>query len=129
MTEKKKASNKQPAVPVPPVRPGEDPWTTEEIAELRAELVETVERMRKKIAEVEEDLAAMLSEGPDGAGKDPADVGSSNFERDQEMSLAANSKEMLEHARLALNLLDEGKYGICEACGQPIGKLRLQAFP
>ena len=129
LTEKKKASSKQPPVPALPVGPGEDPWTAEEIAELRAELVETVERMRKKIADAEAELAAMLSEGPDGAGKDPADVGSSNFERDQEMSLAANSREMLEQARLALSLLDDGTYGTCEVCGKPIGKLRLQAFP
>ena len=70
-----------------------------------------------------------MREGSDGAGRDPADVGSSNFERDQEMSLAANQREMLDQARLALALFDEGRYGLCKNCGEPIGKARLQAFP
>ena len=129
MTEKKKAAVIKPEIATIAVAPGDEPWTEAEIAELRSELVATVDRMRKKIAEVEENLAEMLSEGPDGAGKDPAVVGSSNFERDQGMSLAANSREVLEQARLALKLLDEGHYGLCDVCGKPIGKLRLQAFP
>ena len=56
-------------------------------------------------------------------------MGSSNFERDQEMSLASNSREMLDQSRHALRMLEQGKYGLCETCGEPIGKARLQAFP
>lgn len=129
MTEKKQASKKSKEAAALPVAEGDSPWTVEEVAEIRSELTEVVERMRAKIAEAEAELAEMMSVGPDGAGKDPADVGSSNFERDQEMSLAANSREMLEQAQLALRLLDEGTYGTCENCGKPIGKVRLQAFP
>lgn len=112
-----------------PVREGEAPWTAEEIDEIRAELQSDADRMAKAIAEAEADLADLLNDGPDGAGKDPADVGSSNFERDQEMSLAANTREMYEQTQLALRLLDEGRYGWCESCGGPIGKARLQVFP
>jgi DnaK suppressor protein len=112
-----------------PVIDGEDPWTAEEVAEVRAELEEDLVRMRQAIAEAEGELFDRMAEGPDGAGKDPADVGSSNFERDQEMSLAQNTREMLEQTELALKLLDEGGYGYCESCGKPIGKLRLTAFP
>ena len=112
-----------------PVRDGEDPWTDEEIDEVRTELVEEVERMEKAIQSAEQELAGLMREGTDGAGRDPADVGSSNFERDQEMSLAQNAREMLDQSRLALGLFDTGQYGLCENCGQPIGKARLQAFP
>ncbi|MGA4507132.1 TraR/DksA family transcriptional regulator [Propionibacteriaceae bacterium G1746] len=112
-----------------PVREGEDPWTAEEVAELRAELVSEVERMTNAIAVVEAELAELLADGSDGAGRDPADVGSSNFERDQEMSLASNTREMLDQNIHALKMLDAGKYGLCESCGRPIGKARLQAFP
>lgn len=112
-----------------PVREGEDPWTAEEIAEVRDELVAEIDQLTKKIQAHEEELAGLLKEGSDGAGRDPADVGSSNFERDQELSLAQNSREMLEQAQLALRLFDSGDYGLCENCGNPIGKARLQAFP
>ncbi|HSN44251.1 MAG TPA: TraR/DksA C4-type zinc finger protein [Propionibacteriaceae bacterium] len=112
-----------------PVREGEVPWTTEEIAEVREELVADIARMEKAIAVTEAELAGLMRDGSDGAGRDPADVGSSNFERDQEMSLAQNAREMLEQSQLALRLFDSGHYGSCEVCGKPIGKARLQAFP
>jgi len=112
-----------------PVLPGEKPWTPQETEAVREDLLSDIARMRKAIADAEEDLADRMNDGPDGAGKDPADVGASNFELDQEMSLNANTRHMLHQTELALKLLDEGSYGLCESCGQPIGKVRLQAFP
>ncbi len=112
-----------------PVAEGEEPWTAEELAEVREELTGEVARLERAIAIAEAGLKDLFSDGSDGAGRDPADVGSSNFERDQEMSLAQNAKEMLEQAQLALRLFDTGEYGACESCGQAIGKDRLQVFP
>jgi DnaK suppressor protein len=112
-----------------PVGPGEPPWTAAELAEVRTELEDEVTRMQSKLATAEAELHALLIEGTDVAGRDPADVGSTNFERDQGMSLAANARELLDQGVLALRLFDEGQYGVCEVCGEPIGKGRLQAFP
>ncbi|MFT3833831.1 MAG: TraR/DksA C4-type zinc finger protein [Micropruina sp.] len=112
-----------------PVAEGEDPWTADELAEVRDELTDEVARLERAIAVAEAGLQDLFSDGSDGAGRDPADVGSTNFERDQEMSLAANAREMLDQAQLALRLFDSGNYGTCESCGQPIGKDRLQVFP
>lgn len=112
-----------------PVRDGEEPWTDEEIQEQREALAEELERLERKVAASDQELSDLLLQGNDGAGRDPADVGSSNFERDQELSLAQNAREMADQARLALHLFDEGNYGLCEVCGEPIGKGRLQAFP
>ena len=112
-----------------PVADGEDPWTAEELAEVRQDLTGEVARLARAISVAEAGLKDLFSDGSEGAGRDPADVGSSNFERDQEMSLTQNAKEMLEQAQLALRLFDSGEYGTCESCGQPIGKDRLQVFP
>ena len=71
----------------------------------------------------------LLRDGTEGAGRDPADVGSANFERDAEMSLANNAREMLDQSQLALRHIELGVYGRCDNCGQPIGKGRLRAFP
>ena len=112
-----------------PVLEGEEPWTPEEVAEQRAELQDELERLERRIEVTEAELEALLKGGTDGAGRDPADVGSSNFERDQELSLAQNVREMAEQLRLAMHLFDSGEYGNCEVCGNPIGKGRLQVFP
>ena len=51
------------------------------------------------------------------------------FEREHEMSLANNTRDMLVQAEHALARIENGTYGICENCGNPIGKARLQVFP
>ncbi len=56
-------------------------------------------------------------------------MGSSTFERDHELSLANHSRDLLEQIGHALARIDAGTYGSCENCGNPIGKLRLMAFP
>lgn len=129
-TEVKKTSAKPKVTSVDlPCLKGEQPWTAEEIAEVREELEADFERMSTSISKAEAELAELLQEGRDGAGLDPVDVGSSNFERDQEMSLTANMRETLEQTERALERLNTGKYGACENCGEPIGKGRLLAFP
>ena len=112
-----------------PVAEGEDPWTAEELAEIRDELTGEVSRLERAISVAEAGLKDLFSDGSEGAGRDPADVGSSNFERDQEMSLAANAREMLVQSEEALRRIEHGTYGLCDNCREPIGKGRLQAFP
>ena len=112
-----------------PVRPGEDPWTKAELNEVKQALTEDIARFQSQIEISTAELVGLLRDGSEGAGRDPADVGSANFERDAEMSLANNAREMLEQSRLALRHIELGTYGSCDNCGQPIGKGRLQAFP
>lgn len=112
-----------------PVREGETPWTEEELAEVREELEAEVLKHQRALEQAEEDLQHMRNDGAEGAGRDPADVGSANFERDQEMSLIANAREMLEQAQEALERIANGSYGRCESCGEPIGKGRLSVYP
>lgn len=112
-----------------PVRAGEAPWTQEELDELSAVLADDIVRFESQIETSTAELVGLLRDGSEGAGRDPADVGSANFERDAEMSLANNAREMLDQARLALRHIQLGTYGSCDNCGQPIGKYRLQAFP
>jgi RNA polymerase-binding protein DksA len=112
-----------------PVRPGEDPWTTEEVAEVEADLRAEVERLRADVASADTALADLLRDASDGAGDDQADAGSKNFEREHEMSIAANAREMLVQSERALARIAAGTYGVCESCGESIGKARLQVFP
>ena len=111
------------------VKSGETPWTTAELAELRGELEADVVHLREEIRDAEQEIVGLLRDGGDGAGNDRADVGSTTLERDHEMSLANNARDMLDQIERALARIENGTYGICESCGNPIGKGRLQAFP
>lgn len=112
-----------------PVRPGEDPWTPEEVAEARQGLADDAQRLRAEIAASEDSLAGLMRDSGDGAGDDEADTGSKNITREHELALAANAREMLYQTEKALDRLAAGTYGTCEVCGKPIGKARMQAFP
>lgn len=112
-----------------PVRPGEDPWTDAEVAEVEADLRAEVDRLRADVASADTALADLLRDASDGAGDDQADAGSKNFEREHEMSIAANARDMLVQSERALARIAAGTYGACESCGEPIGKARLQVFP
>jgi RNA polymerase-binding protein DksA len=111
------------------VRADESPWTAQELKAIRSEIEADVQRLRSEITDAEAELVGLMRDAGDGAGDDQADAGAKTFEREQEISLANNAREMLEQNLHALERLDNGTYGVCESCGNPIGKLRLQAAP
>ena len=117
------------AAPVSPAAGKEDAWTKGELNAVRRELENQARELRGEI-----DDAVSLSEtlkresSSEGSG-DEADAGTKTFEREHEMSLANNSRDLLVQVERALARLDAGTYGRCENCGAVIPKARLQAFP
>ncbi len=59
----------------------------------------------------------------------PADLGTETFEREKDVSIIEQVESELADVEYALQRLDEGTYGLCEACGKPIGDARLDAMP
>jgi RNA polymerase-binding protein DksA len=111
-----------------PVPAGTD-WTVEELAEVRADLVREIAERRADYDRAMAELTHLQQSGGDGAGDDQADAGSKTFEREQELSIANNRRDLLMQMERAMERLDKGTYGRCESCQQPIPKPRLQAFP
>ena len=112
-----------------PVRPGEDPWSDAELAELRIELEKEAIALRAELGESQAQITARLADAATEAGDDEADTSSKLFEREHELALSNNARELLEQIEHALARIEAGTYGVCESCGKPIGKARLQAFP
>jgi RNA polymerase-binding transcription factor len=112
-----------------PVRQGERRWTEAELARIRDTLAAEVAGLRVEIDKAESDIADRLRDAVGDAGDDQADAGAKTFEREQELALTHNARELLAQSERALSRIDDGTYGTCESCGEPIGKARLQAFP
>jgi RNA polymerase-binding transcription factor len=112
-----------------PVRPGEKRWTEREITDLRDQLATEAAALRADIARAETDIASRLGDAVGDAGDDQADVGAKTFEREHELALTHNTRELLAQNERAIARIEAGTYGTCESCGEPIGKARLQAFP
>ena len=58
-----------------------------------------------------------------------ADLGSDVFEQECSLGLLENSASILEQVSQALVRLQNGTYGRCEDCENPIGEERLEAIP
>ena len=112
-----------------PVRSGEKRWTEAELAELRDELESEITELRAEISKAESEIAARIGDAVADAGDDQADAGAKTFEREHELALTHNARELLAQNERALARIVSGTYGVCESCGEPIGKARLQAFP
>ena len=108
---------------------GEAPWTTAELKSIRTEIAADLARLKKELAEVEAEMDELIAESGEGAGDDQADSGTKTFEREHEMSLVINARDMVLQTERALERIDNKTYGNCEECGSPIGKARLQVFP
>ena len=78
---------------------------------------------------LEDELTGLMRDSGDGAGQDQADMGATSFERDHELTVLNSERDKLAQIERALQRIDDGTYGVCESCGNPIGKLRLMAFP
>ena len=112
-----------------PVREGEKRWTVREVRAIADELVAEIARLEVELSEADAELSALLRNSGDGAGDDQADSGSSALEREQELTLVNNTRDLLDQNRHALERVGAPGFGTCEACGEAIGKARLQAFP
>lgn len=58
-----------------------------------------------------------------------ADAAQSTAERAKVLSLAEGLRQRLESLTEALERVEEGKYGLCERCGDEINPERLEAVP
>ena len=111
------------------VSEGEGPWTKSELKDFKQELERELVRLRAELSAAEVEINELLRDSGDGAGDDQADAGTKTFEREHELSLLNNNRDMVVQSERALSRITDGTYGVCELCGNPIGKARLQAFP
>ena len=108
---------------------GEAPWSAAELKAIRTEIAKDLARLQKELAVVEAEMNELISDSGEGAGDDQADSGTKTFEREHEMSLVINARDMVLQTERALDRIDNKTYGNCEECGNAIGKARLQVFP
>ncbi|HSK36384.1 MAG TPA: TraR/DksA C4-type zinc finger protein [Actinomycetota bacterium] len=94
---------------------------------LEAELAE----LRGQRADLEESTEASLADATGEVGFDEefADAGSFTFERERDLSLVDNAKDLIDKVERALGRIGVGTFGRCEACGGAIEAERLDALP
>lgn len=105
--------------------------TKKEIADLRIRLEGERALLDTQLAGIEEDSFATTqsdASGDVGLDDEPADAGTATFEREKDLSIENNVRDLLHKIDLALKRIDEGTYGMCDVCGKPIEKARVKAL-
>lgn len=111
---------------------GSSRLTKLELGDLRVRLDEERDQLDAQLATIVEDsFAVSQSElsGDVGIDDEAADAGTATFEREKDLSIENNVRDLLQKIESALQRMDEGSYGICDICGKPIEKARVKALP
>ena len=111
---------------------GSSKLTKQEISDLRVRLEDERTQLDTQLTTiVEESFAASQSDmsGDVGLDDESADAGTATFEREKDLSIENNVRDLLQKIERALRRMDEGTYGICDICGKPIEKARVKALP
>lgn len=69
------------------------------------------------------------TESGHGYSTHQADDGTEAFEQAAGLAVRRNAERLLYEVERALTRIDEGRYGLCRGCGEPIDPARLKAIP
>jgi RNA polymerase-binding protein DksA len=107
-------------------------YDKDSLGTIRKRLMEQREELQNQLAAIEESATGLSQSEMSGEvsyDEDFADAGSFTFEREKEFSIANNVTDLRSKTDRALHRIEEGSYGTCESCGQPIESARLKALP
>jgi DnaK suppressor protein len=108
------------------------PYAAKELKVLKADLLTHREQVQAQFDEISQNsFAGNQTEvsGEMGFDEEYADAGSDTFEREKDLSLVNNLRDLLDKIDKALAKIEDGTYGLCDRCGKPIEKARVKALP
>jgi RNA polymerase-binding transcription factor DksA len=110
----------------------ESKLTKKEVDDLRARLQDEEVELQTQLTTIEEDTFATTQSdmvGDVGLDDESADAGTATFEREKDLSIENNVRDLLQKIERALGRIEAGTYGLCDRCGKPIEKARIKALP
>ena len=102
------------------------------LAQVRKTLQDQRADLLRQQSELEEDSFDSTQSdmtGEAGFDEDFADAGTATFDRERDLSIRNNIRDLVEQITRAIGRIDDGTYGTCERCGRPIDAARLRALP
>jgi DnaK suppressor protein len=106
--------------------------TKREVQDLHERLVDERNELQTQLLTIEEDTFAATqsdSSGDVGLDDESADAGTATFEREKDLSIENNVRDLLQKIERALKRIEAGTYGVCDRCGKQIEKARIKALP
>ena len=107
--------------------------TKAELKSYQDQLIELRERLNGDVSHLADE--ALRKTGREAGGNlssmpiHMADLGTDAFEQENTLNLLQNEEKGLAEIAAALERIDQGSFGRCEECDQPIPEARLKALP
>lgn len=98
----------------------------------RQSLVTHLARVEHELSELEKTRESAREGGKDetsGYGNAVGEAATETSAKERDMALIENLEHVRQQVEYALKRLEEGTYGTCETCGEPIPRERLEALP
>ena len=102
-------------------RPGSSKAVLDSTSE-RAKLEQELARAKEELAIINQKLE---EKGDFGLGQGASTV----YEWEMNLALRESAEAKIQSIQMALDRLDQGDYGLCEVCNQPIDPGRLEILP
>jgi len=102
---------------------------------MAADMKELRKRLESERTRVDEELKQLESSGNSDERREGSPFGkreeeaTETLELEKRLALENRLREQLGQIDHALKKFENGKFGICEACGKPIAPARLEALP
>jgi len=94
-------------------------------------LLDERRRVQEALDYIHEENRSQLEDDREEIPSDnhPGDMATSTFDRELDATLEGNEERLLQAIDAALQRIEDGTYGICQSCGEPIAPERLEALP
>jgi RNA polymerase-binding protein DksA len=104
---------------------------TIDTAHFKERLLDEQRRVQEALNYIHEENRGQLEDDREEIPSDnhPGDMATTTFARELDATLEGNEERLLQAIDSALQRIENGTYGICQSCGQPIGAERLEALP
>jgi DnaK suppressor protein len=92
------------------------------------------DRLRDAVTSLERDHRGTIEDelgevGSGGTDNHLGDTATATYDRELDQGLEEGAQQTVSEIDAALMRIEEGSYGVCEICGEPIGAERLSAIP
>ena len=95
------------------------------LVKIKEETTSDIKRMSSDNSQSQKDLSGDIA----GHALHMADVATDMYDREFNLGLASNDRELLYKIEGALKRIQDNTFGICQECGKPIAVARLKAIP
>ena len=95
------------------------------LLKIKEEILNDIKQMSSTNSQSQKDSSGDVS----GHALHMADVATDMYDREFNLGLASNDRELLYKVDGALNRIEDNTYGICQVCSKSIATARLKALP